>query len=109
MEDAIFVHSRAVSTQEVQKVGCFTKLRVRIHNRDDIADSARRRLANEWRQAFDEPAVSCCGTTYSHVGNVASFWYSECLPERLDIATYFTELGFLHDGMLTWTDLPRTN
>ena len=109
MDDVIFIHSRPVSIQEVQKVGYFTKLRVRIHNRDEVADSASHRLATEWRKASDEAAVLCYATTYSHLGNTASFWYPERRLERLGLASYFTDLGFLHDGMLTWTGVARTD
>lgn len=109
MDDAFFVYSHPVSTQEVQKAGCFTKLHVRIHDRDEIADSANHRLATEWRKAFDEPAISCCANIYAHLANAASLWYLECCLKRLDLASYFTELGFLHDGMLTWTGMTRTN
>jgi hypothetical protein len=47
-----------------------------------------------------EEAKSKTSYLTSPVGNYASFLYPECLPERLEIVSYLTELGNFHDGRL---------
>ena len=37
----LFIHSKPISPEAAQKIGCFTTLPIRIHKRDDIADVAR--------------------------------------------------------------------
>jgi hypothetical protein len=38
-------------------------------------------------------------TSFSHLGNLNAFAYTEALPERLGVLSYLLDLGLIHDGM----------
>jgi ophiobolin F synthase len=97
----IWVHSRLVDSTEVRNSGCFTTLPVRINLYDDVADAAARRLSQEWKELLDDQVDGTTSKTSSPVGNMSSFFYPECTPDRVDIIAYLNELAFIQDGLCT--------
>ncbi|RAK75195.1 geranylgeranyl pyrophosphate synthase [Aspergillus fijiensis CBS 313.89] len=95
----IWAHSQPLSVSEEQLQGCFTTLVPRIHKYDHVAQRGSDRFVQDLTATLaaeegKEPTsyLSC------PVGNYASFLYPECLPERLELVAYLTELGSLHDA-----------
>jgi hypothetical protein len=59
---------------------------------------------NDWTAAMCDDADRKVGHAFSPVGNVSSFIYPECSPDKAHILAYFTQLSFIHDG----TSLPQS-
>jgi hypothetical protein len=94
-----FVSSRPVSLEAMRKAGCFTTFRARLNVRDDLANIGSKRTVNDFEKAYGVQRHDYPPCTDSPGGNMNSLSYPEVLPERLELTTYTTELGFLHDGI----------
>ncbi|KAJ5275367.1 geranylgeranyl pyrophosphate synthase [Penicillium chrysogenum] len=92
-----FVSSRPVSLEAMRKAGCFTTFRARLNVRDDLANIGSKRTVNDFEKAYGVQRHDYPPCTDSPGGNMNSLSYPEVLPERLELTTYTTELGFLHD------------
>ncbi|PYH87634.1 geranylgeranyl pyrophosphate synthase [Aspergillus ellipticus CBS 707.79] len=105
----VWTHSQPVPDDEVKAKECFTTLSPRIHKYDHVAQRGSDRFVEDLKATLQEDGA----TSYlaSPVGNYASFLYPECLPERLEVVAYLTELGSLHDdkqkGKPTDEESPR--
>jgi hypothetical protein len=98
MEDQIFNYSVKVCADEVKKSGSFTTLPVRIKARNDIAVEASLRLLKDWEHHVNDGLSKVILTSNSPVGNLWALACAECPPEKLGIATYFSDIGFFYDG-----------
>ncbi|PWY88153.1 geranylgeranyl pyrophosphate synthase [Aspergillus heteromorphus CBS 117.55] len=93
----VWTHSQPIADDEPHREGCFTTLSPRIHKYDHVAQRGSDRFVEDLQATLQtsEPPASYLA---SPVGNYASFLYPECLPERLEVVAYLTELCGLHDG-----------
>ncbi|KAK8076346.1 Ophiobolin F synthase [Apiospora phragmitis] len=89
--------SRLVSPDEASLTGCFTTLPVRIHPRDDLANSASRRFVKDWVREIGDGREKKTHFSFSPVGNWSSLIYPEAIPERLGVLAYLSDLGLIHD------------
>ncbi|PSN71887.1 geranylgeranyl pyrophosphate synthase [Corynespora cassiicola Philippines] len=97
MEDQIFIQSRLIDPNEARKHGAFTTLPIRIHKRNDIADATARRVLRDWGHHIGDGMEKKALTSFSHLGNLNAFTYTEALPERLGVLSYLLDLGLIHD------------
>lgn len=94
----IWTHSQPIDAATQQQNGCFTTLTARIHKYDHVAQRGSDRFLEDLTATLDsEEAKSKSSYLTSPVGNYASFLYPECMPERLELVAYLTELGNVHD------------
>ncbi|KAK0113545.1 hypothetical protein ONS95_013796 [Cadophora gregata] len=93
----IWKYSIAVDEIIARRTGCFTTLPIRIHCRDDIANQATLKSVKDWGQSMKDGWDKKSGSALCSVGNWCSFIFPESLPERLDVITYLTNLGNIHD------------
>ena len=98
MEDQIFIQSRLIDPDEARKNGAFTTLPIRIHKRNDIADETARRVLRDWGHHVGDGMEKKALTSFSHLGNLNAFTYTEALPERRGVLSYLLDLGLIHDG-----------
>ncbi|RDA93524.1 hypothetical protein CP533_4005 [Ophiocordyceps camponoti-saundersi (nom. inval.)] len=93
--DQCFQNSRPVDIECIKASGAFTQLASQISRYDDLADIGSGRARKDFTSlSGSSPSFDACG---SSVGNVNSFLYFDCLPDRLEVLSYTTELAFLHD------------
>ncbi|KAF1942791.1 geranylgeranyl pyrophosphate synthase [Clathrospora elynae] len=97
MEDQIFIQSRLIDADEARKNGAFTTLPIRIHKRNDIADATAHRVLRDWGHHMADGWEKKALTSFSHLGNLNAFTYTEALPERLGVLAYLLDLGLIHD------------
>ncbi|KAE8347859.1 hypothetical protein BDV24DRAFT_121479 [Aspergillus arachidicola] len=94
----IWTHSQPIDAATQQQNDCFTTLTARIHKYDHVAQRGSDRFLEDLTATLDsEEAKSKSSYLTSPVGNYASFLYPECMPERLELVAYLTELGNVHD------------
>ncbi|KAE8354291.1 isoprenoid synthase domain-containing protein [Aspergillus coremiiformis] len=94
----IWTHSQPLDAAAQQQNDLFTTLPARIHKYDHVAQRGSDRFLEDLTATLDsEEAKSKTSYLTSPVGNYASFLYPECMPERLEIVAYLTELGNFHD------------
>ncbi|RCI12704.1 hypothetical protein L249_1254 [Ophiocordyceps polyrhachis-furcata BCC 54312] len=93
--DQGFVNSSPVDAQRIKQTGAFTRFASQISKHDDQADVGTRRARHDFSSLTGfSPSFDACG---SPVGNFNSLLYFDCLPDRIEMLSYFTELAFLHD------------
>ena len=97
----IWVYSKPLDPEYIKKAGCFTSLPVRVHKDNHLADAATRHLATEWAHVMENGKAVQHPRLWSTEGDYSSFFYPECIPERLGPMAYLTELAFIHDGKQT--------
>jgi hypothetical protein len=99
--DESWAHSVSVDWPTDRAPDCFTSLPVRINKYDDIMNLHSTKATNDLAAAMCDDAVHQLGPlgSFSEVGNVASFFYPESLPEKAGIVAYFTQLFCIYDGM----------
>ncbi|OJJ46868.1 hypothetical protein ASPZODRAFT_141650 [Penicilliopsis zonata CBS 506.65] len=92
-----WTYSRVIDDEE-QKTqnGCFTTLPIRIHKEDHVAEEGSQRFVQDLNYIVTDKTAPKTGCLSSPVGNYASVIYPECLPDRLEVVAYLTELGYLH-------------
>ncbi|KAF5864339.1 Geranylgeranyl pyrophosphate synthase [Aspergillus alliaceus] len=94
----IWNHSQPLDAATQQQNDCFTSLTARIHKYDHVAQRGSDRFLEDLTATLgSEEAKSKTSYLTSPVGNYASFLYPECIPERLEVVAYLTELGNFHD------------
>lgn len=96
--DTLTYQSKLISPDEASKTGCFTTLPIRLHPRDDLADTASRRFVNDWAREMGDGREQHTYFSFSPVGNWSSLIYPEAIPERLGVLAYLSDLGLIHDG-----------
>lgn len=99
--DESWIHSVPVDQPTERAPDCFTSLPVRINKYDDIMNLYSMNATNDLAAAMCDDAVHQLGPvgSFSEVGNAASFFYPESLPEKAGIVAYFTHFYFIYDGM----------
>ncbi|PVH95144.1 geranylgeranyl pyrophosphate synthetase [Periconia macrospinosa] len=95
--EIIWVYSKPLDPDYVKKAGCFTSLPVRVHKDNHLADAATHHLATEWGYVMENGKAVQHPRLWSTEGDYSSFFYPECIPERLGPMAYLTELAFIHD------------
>lgn len=98
--ETLSYQSRLVPADEARQTGCFTTLPIRIHPRDDLANSASRRFIRDWEREIGDGREKQTYFSFSPVGNWSSLIYPEAIPERLGVLAYLSDLGLIHDGNL---------
>ncbi|KAK8091906.1 Ophiobolin F synthase [Apiospora hydei] len=98
--------SKLVPADEASRTGCFTTLPIRIHPRDDLADTASHRFVRDWAREIGDGREKKTHFSFSPVGNWSSLIYPEAIPERLGVLAYLSDLGLIHDGKSAPTLLP---
>jgi hypothetical protein len=93
-----FTSSRPISRSAMKDAGCFTTFEARLNIADDRANTGSMRATDDFARAFNFTRGSLSPNLVSPVGNMVSLAYPELLPERIQLVTYTSELGFLHDG-----------
>lgn len=88
--------SQPVDPSAIAASGCFTSLPLRKSNYEGIAVAASFDLFEEYNRLVREADVT--KGVYDPRGHGVSFWYPECLPERIDLVTRMQDLGLIHDG-----------
>ncbi|KAA8645751.1 hypothetical protein EYZ11_001266 [Aspergillus tanneri] len=93
-----WVHSQLLDAQGEKHKDCFTSLAARIHKYDHVAQRGSDRFVEDLiATVTDEAAKPRESYLSSPAGNYASFLYPECVPERLELVAYLTELANFHD------------
>ncbi|KFX92088.1 hypothetical protein V490_05578 [Pseudogymnoascus sp. VKM F-3557] len=87
--------SQPVDPSAIAASGCFTSLPLRKSNYEGIAVAASFDLFEEYNRLVREADVT--KGVYDPRGHGVSFWYPECLPERIDLVTRMQDLGLIHD------------
>ncbi|KAB8264065.1 isoprenoid synthase domain-containing protein [Aspergillus pseudonomiae] len=106
----IWTHSQPIDAAVQQQNDCFTTLTARIHKYDHVAQRGSDRFLEDLTATLDsEEAKSKSSYLTSPVGNYASFLYPECMPERLELVAYLTELGNVHDDHADNKNTPATD
>jgi hypothetical protein len=83
----------------MREAGCFTTMEARLNKWDEFANSGAKRAVNDYARAFGLERHNYAPCLCSPGGNMVSFSYPEVLPDRMELISYITELGLLHDGM----------
>ncbi|RDA89093.1 hypothetical protein CP532_2241 [Ophiocordyceps camponoti-leonardi (nom. inval.)] len=93
--DQGFLNSSPIDADRVKQTGAFTRFASQISIHDDLANIGTRRARRDFSSLTGfSPSFDACS---SSVGNFNSLLYFDCLPDRMEILSYFTELAFLHD------------
>ena len=91
-------HSHLIDPELVKESGSFTTLTVRINDRDDVANDASDRILRDWAKHMRDGQEQKSLNSHSVRGNLCSFTFIDSPPARLDVVTYWTDIGLLHDG-----------
>ncbi|KAE8150375.1 isoprenoid synthase domain-containing protein [Aspergillus avenaceus] len=95
----IWAHSQPLDAEAQKQNGCFTTLTARIHKYDHVSQRGSDRFMEDLAATLNDEEMKLKSSYLtSPVGNYASFLYPECIPERLEIVAYLTELGNFHDA-----------
>ncbi|KAK5999230.1 Quiannulatene synthase [Cladobotryum mycophilum] len=105
--DQPFLASRPLDPELLKAVGCFTRFEARVNSRDDLANLGMQRAAADLTAAINTGRNDTLGATMSATANMTSLSYPDCLPDRIELLSYLTELGFLHDDY-TETEDPES-
>ena len=91
-------HSHLIDPKLVKESGSFTTLAVRINDREDVANDASDRILRDWAKHMRDGQEQRSLNSHSARGNLCSFTFIDSPPDRLDVVTYWTDMGLLHDG-----------
>jgi hypothetical protein len=94
--DQPFLSSKPIDLARIKDTSAFTRFAARISNSDYLADAGSRRARLDYLALVSHSPPHCA--CESPVGNFNSLMYFDCLPDRMEILSYFNELAFLHDG-----------
>lgn len=72
---------------------------LRRHTASDLVDLGAFRAQEDWKRLVG-PLLSPYKGSLGPKMSFMAVMVPECLPERLEVISYATEFGFLHDGML---------
>lgn len=94
-----FQYSNPVDPDYARALGASTIFHIRIHKSPELADKGTMRLLDDWAKIVgDGREKSHLGGPNAH-GHLIALGIPECLPERLPLAAYLNEFGFLYDGI----------
>ncbi len=105
MSEPLLLYCTALPPAQVCQSKAFTTLPVRQNNRNDIADAGSLAFITDWALVMQDGREKTHHGAISKTGNLTSFLWPECMPERLGLLSYFNEIGHMHDGMsfsTTW-------
>ncbi|KXG54038.1 Terpenoid synthase [Penicillium griseofulvum] len=107
--DATWTNSKSVDLTRERPPDCFTTRAVRINKCDDVMNLYTTKAINNWTAAMCDDADRKVGHAFSSVGNVSSFIFPECSPDKAHILAYFTQVSFIHDDALSSKDSKEEN
>jgi len=102
-----FSRSEPIQPSRIKETGAFTRFAARINHANDLADEGTRRARSDYSALVGH--VASHDASESAVGNFNSLMYFDCLPDRIEMLSYLTELAFLHDGMPLSIHAPSTS
>ena len=87
-----------IADEEIRQDGCFSSLPVRKSTSGERCDEALQLLLKDWAVCMrDGREKTTSGIENPISGNWIALVVPDCLPERLGLLTYITNIVFLHD------------
>ncbi|KAF2970090.1 hypothetical protein GQX73_g3439 [Xylaria multiplex] len=101
-----YQYSHLIDPRSYDSQGLCDGIPLRVHRNADLAEAGIIRLRNDWRRYVGPLPLNSFGGGMGPVYNFPSVAIPECHPNRLEIVSYITEFGFLHDDIV---DKPKAN
>ncbi|KAK8091557.1 hypothetical protein PG997_001918 [Apiospora hydei] len=92
--------SHLIGPSSYDNQGLSNGIPLRCHRNSDVEEAGTLRLRRDWIKNLGSLPSSSKGGNLGPIYPFISVVIPECLPDRLEIASYLNKFGFLHDDLI---------